>query len=242
LAEIGVNLNFAPVVDLNYGLVNPNDHYTRAYQRAIASYPKIVRDVAGDYCAALIETGVRCTLKHFPGLGRVFEDTHKASADLRAPVSELAATDWVPFRALMDSNAFTILGHVRLTSIDPDRPASISAPVVSGLLRRDWNYHGGLIADDFGMAAIYRGPGGIERAAVEALNAGVDMILVSFDPDQYYPVMHALLGASGDGRLPKDLLQESAHRLASMQEGNSLTLQPLLTAPSSIPAGTQLSD
>jgi beta-N-acetylhexosaminidase len=221
LAEIGVNLNFAPVIDLNHGLINPSDHYTRVYQRAIAADPQTVLEVAGDYCAALMDTGVRCTLKHFPGLGRVFEDTHRGSADLTTPASELAATDWVPFRALMDRNAFIMLGHVRLTSIDPDRPASISTAVVSDLLRRDWDYHGALITDDFGMAAIYHGRDGIERAAVEALNAGVDMILVSFDPDQYYAVMHALLDAYHDGRLRKDILQESARRLASIQAGNS---------------------
>jgi beta-N-acetylhexosaminidase len=215
LADIGVNLNFAPVVDLNYHLINPKDRYTRIYERAIAADPEIVRDVAGEYCAALLEAGVHCTLKHFPGLGRVSQDTHAGSADLAATVGELSAADWVPFRALMNENAFTMLSHVRLTNIDPDRPASISRPVVADLLRRDWNYNGVLITDDFGMAAIYGGRDGIEGGAVEALTAGVDLILVSFDPDQYYPIMHALLDAYRDHRLSRDLLLESDRRLAT---------------------------
>jgi beta-N-acetylhexosaminidase len=215
LAAIGVNLNFAPVVDVDHHVIDPADQFTRIYQRAISTDPALVREVAGDYCAALMETGVRCTLKHFPGLGRVFGDTHKGSADLTAPVSELAATDWVPFRALMNDEGFTMLGHVRVTSVDAKRPASTSEPVVSDLLRRDWGYQGVLITDDFGMAAIYHSADGIEAAAVAALNAGVDLILVSYDPDQYYVVMHALLRAYHDGRLRRDRLQASEARLAS---------------------------
>jgi beta-N-acetylhexosaminidase len=218
LADLGVNLNFAPVVDLNYHLVDPDDRYTRIYQRAIASDPNIVRDVAGEYCAALLETGVHCTLKHFPGLGRVHGDTHLEAAELTASASDLAATDWVPFRTLMEQNTFTMLGHVRLTEIDPDHPVSVSRPVISGLLRRDWHYNGVLITDDFGMAAIYRSRGGIEGAAVEAINAGVDLILVSFDPDQYYPVMHALLDAYRDGHLRQDVLPQSDQRLDHIQQ------------------------
>ena len=68
LASVGVNLNFAPVVDLNYNRINPGDQYTRIYLRAISSDPGIVADIAGRYCRGLAEAGVRCTLKHFPGL------------------------------------------------------------------------------------------------------------------------------------------------------------------------------
>src|SRR5205814_1852365 len=130
LADLGVNLNFAPVVDLNYGFMDPSDRHTRIYQRAISPDSSVVTEVAGHYCSALQETGVRCTLKHFPGLGRVREDTHHQSADLSAPLSELVAADWVPFRALMSHvNALTMLGHARLVALDPERPASFSAPV-----------------------------------------------------------------------------------------------------------------
>src|SRR5262249_16630473 len=87
LASVGVNVNFAPVVDLNHRTVNPGDRLTRIHERAISADPQIVTDVAGRYCAALWQHGVHCTLKHFPGLGRVFEDTHMESADLAISVS-----------------------------------------------------------------------------------------------------------------------------------------------------------
>jgi beta-N-acetylhexosaminidase len=112
-----------------------------------------------------------------------------------------------------------MLGHVRLSEIDRDHPASISRLVIAGLIRHDWHHEGVLITDDFGMAAIYGGRDGIKDGAVEALNAGVDLILVSFDPDQYYPVMHALLDALHAGRLRRDLLQASDRRLAIARGG-----------------------
>ena len=77
-----MNLNFAPVVDLNHGVVNPEDRLSRISSRAISADPAVVTEVAGLYCLTLKLTGVHCTLKHFPGLGRVYEDTHRVTAEL----------------------------------------------------------------------------------------------------------------------------------------------------------------
>jgi beta-N-acetylhexosaminidase len=215
LADIGVKLNFAPVVDLNHQIINPNDHFTRICQRAISSDPAVVTEVATWYCGALEEAGIRCTLKHFPGLGRVFEDTHREHANLSAPIAELTDTDWMPFRVLMrQSRAFTMLGHVRLTEVDPERPVSASLSVIAGMLRGEWKHDGVLITDNFSMLAVYRSSAGIDQGSIDALNAGVDLILISYDPDQYYRVMHALLKADEQNKLSKEVLQRSDARLA----------------------------
>jgi beta-N-acetylhexosaminidase len=214
LAALGVNLNFAPVVDLNHGIQNPEDRLTRIASRAISADPAIVTAVADLYCGTLKLTGVHCTLKHFPGLGRVFDDTHKVTAELDATSAELEATDWLPFRHLMSSDAaFTMLGHARLTAIDPERPASFSNAVVKGLLREGWKHDGILVTDDFSMGAVTLSREGAAGGAIEALNAGVDLILVSYDPDQYFYVMYALLQADRDGRLRRDMLERSQTRL-----------------------------
>jgi beta-N-acetylhexosaminidase len=220
LSGLGVNLNFAPVVDLDQGVSNPNDRYTRIGMRAISSDPKIVADVAGEYCRGLARHGVHCTIKHFPGLGRVFEDTHIEHATLPTPAEELAKSDWVPFRDLMrQKSMFTMLAHVRLAAIDRERPASFSAPVVSGLLRRDWKYDGILVTDDVSMGAAYRSDGGLASASVSALGAGVDLILISYDPDQYFPVAHALLRAQAQGTLAGEALERSDRRLSGVIGG-----------------------
>lgn len=215
LAEMGINLNFAPVVDVNYRVVNPADRLTRIHERAISGDPAVVAQVAGWYCAALEETGVRCTLKHFPGLGRVYEDTHVNQATLTASVAELNDSDWVPFRSLMSrSSAFTMLGHVRVKSVDADGAASFSPAIVRGLIRGDWKYDGVLITDNFTMQAVYRSECGIDKAGVRAINAGVDLILISYDPDQYYRVMYSLLTAERQGKLRGETLKRSDRRLA----------------------------
>jgi len=214
LAALGVNLNFAPVVDLNHGVQNPDDRLTRIATRAISADPAVVTEVAGLYCATLKLTGVHCTLKHFPGLGRVYEDTHKVTAELAARPSELEASDWLPFRQLMaDDAAFTMLGHARLTAIDRDRPASFSHAVVKGLLREQWKHDGILLTDDFSMGAVTLSREGAAQGAIAALNAGIDLILISYDPDQYFPVMYALLAADRAGSLRADALKASAARL-----------------------------
>lgn len=214
LSGLGVNLNFSPVVDLNHGVNNPEDRLSRISSRAISTDPAIVAEVAGLYCATLLQTGVHCTLKHFPGLGRVYEDTHRVTADLATPARELEQSDWVPFRQVMAQGAaFTMLSHARLTDIDRDRPASFSSAVVQGLLRDSWKHDGILVTDDFSMGAVTFSQEGVAGGAVAALNAGVDLLLVSYDPDQYFPMMYALLAAARDGRLRADMLEASAARL-----------------------------
>jgi beta-N-acetylhexosaminidase len=170
--------------------------------------------VAGWYCAELEKAGVHCTLKHFPGLGRVVEDTHTGEANLTASLADLTNSDWIPFRALMRrGRAFTMLGHVRLTALDKDNPASMSRAVIAGLLRGDWTYNGVLITDNFSMAAVYRSSAGMKKGSIQALNAGVDLILISWDPDQFYPVIYSLLKADKEGRLDREALKRSVQRL-----------------------------
>jgi beta-N-acetylhexosaminidase len=214
LKSIGVNLNFAPVIDIDHGVVNPDDRLTRISSRAISADPAVVTEIAGLYCATLLATGVHCTLKHFPGLGRVYGDTHMVTANLAAKPDELEASDWLPFRQLMGANAaFTMLGHARLIAVDPERPASFSEPVVKGMLRQGWKHDGVLVTDDFAMGAVTLSREGMAGGAVAALNAGIDLILVSYDPDQYFYIMFELLRADRDGRLRADALEASKRRL-----------------------------
>ena len=213
LAALGVNLNLAPVLDLRpEPKRNRFDFNTLIGQRAISDDPAVVADIARAYVNGLEASGVGATVKHFPGLGRVRTDTHHFSADLDTPVDELEASDWIPFRkVLAGSKAQLMVGHVTLTSVDPDRPASHSKRVVDGILRKKWNYQGVVMTDDLVMGAIYQR--NVCTAVVEALNAGVDLLLVAFDGAQFYRIFSCAVAASAEGRLDAAMLGDSEMRL-----------------------------
>jgi beta-N-acetylhexosaminidase len=223
LAALGVNMNLSPVVDLKPDRKgNWADRHTRIERRAIASDPRIVTRVASAYGAGLAASGVQPTVKHFPGLGRVQGDTHLAQASLSSDPAARAA-DWLPFREVTaNTGAAMMLAHVRLPDIDPRAPASLSRALVQDILRRKegngWNYQGILITDDLNMGAVYGE--GIGRSAVAALDAGVDLILISYDPDQYYPALHAAASAWRGGGIDVEREVESAKRLDEYWKGN----------------------
>jgi beta-N-acetylhexosaminidase len=213
LAALGVNRNLAPVLDIRPELKrNRLDFNTLIGQRAISDDPVVVADIARAYVGGLEASGVGATVKHFPGLGRVRTDTHHFSADLDTAVEELEASDWIPFRkVLASSKAQLMVGHVTLTSVDPDRPASHSRRVVDGILRKKWHYQGVVMTDDLVMGAIYQR--NVCTAVVEALNAGVDLLLVAFDGAQFYRIFSCAVAASAEGRLDAAMLGDSEARL-----------------------------
>ncbi|QHP73832.1 glycoside hydrolase family 3 protein [Bradyrhizobium sp. LCT2] len=213
LAGLGVNLNLAPVLDLKPPQRrNRLDFHTLIGQRAIATDPVVVSTIANAYVRGLEDSGVGATLKHFPGIGRVRTDTHHFSASLNTPVRELEATDWLPFREVLShSHSALMVGHVTLTAVDPDRAASHSKRVVQGIIRDKWNYQGMVMTDDLVMGAIYQND--VCKAVIEAINAGVDMLLVAYDSAQFYRIFACALDGSRQGRLDAAMLHASETRL-----------------------------
>ena len=217
LAAVGVNVNFSPVVDIDFGVKNRGDRYTRISRRAISSDPAIVAEAARWYCEALWAEGVRCTRKHFPGLGRVFADTHIREATLNSPIDALVKSDWVPFESPGGQRPdWVMVGHMKVSALDPNSPASASPAVIGKL--RELGHNGIVVTDDFSMGAIQRSKLGIGGAAVAALNSGVDLILISYDSDQIYLALHALLKADRDGSLDRKKLEDSEQRLKLASE------------------------
>jgi beta-N-acetylhexosaminidase len=231
LLSLGVTQNFAPVLDLRPEPArNPLDFHTLTGQRAIAADPATVGEIALAYVRGLEASGVAATVKHFPGLGRVRTDTHNFAASLDTPPDVLEATDWRPFKdVLAGSHAQLMIGHVNLTAIDPDRPASHSKRVVDELIRKQWNYQGVIITDDLVMGAIYEH--GVCNAVVEALNAGVDLLLVAYDGAQFYRVFACAADAAEAGKLDLTTLHASEMRLEAQRHALAQSERPLLTSP-----------
>ena len=213
LASLGVTLNFAPVVDLlRDGPRNRFDFNSLISRRAISESPDVVADIATAYAHGLAASGVGATVKHFPGLGRVRDDTHHFRASLDTPLDELESSDWIPFRkALAQSNAALMIGHVAVTALDAQRAASHSKRVVTDLVRDKWGYQGIIITDDLVMGAIYQN--GLCNAVVEALNGGVDLLLVAYDGLQFYRIFDCARTAFAQGQLEQAMLEKSAAQL-----------------------------
>lgn len=225
LAALGITLNLGPVVDLQPSTPRRPDRFSNIAARALSSEPGQVSRIAGGYLDGLAAHGVRGTLKHFPGLGRIDTDTHLHPAHLDLPATQLEA-DWQPFRALSRRpESVMMLGHVTLTALDPAHAASHSFKVADTLLRQTWGYEGLLITDDLNMGAVYRR--GIGQVTTEALSAGVDLILISYDPRQVYRALYSASKALAAGSLPAAPLNISATRLAPYRHPPSATVDRL---------------
>ncbi|MBL7684434.1 MAG: glycoside hydrolase family 3 protein [Deltaproteobacteria bacterium] len=215
LKALGINVNLSPVVDLKpLELPRFQDLHTRISDRAISSDPNQVIEVAKVYLKTYEQEEMIATLKHFPGLQKIQTDTHLHAGVLEEPVEKLEENDFKPFRQLADeTEAWMMLGHVQVKNLDAQEMVPFSQKIIQDLLRNQWNYRKILISDDFCMGPIFHRKGGLKQAGIDALNAGLDLILIAYDPDQYYSLMNGLIQASQKGELSTLRLKESRERL-----------------------------
>jgi beta-N-acetylhexosaminidase len=216
-----MTVNFAPVLDLrsDHGpsILDRNSHIAR---RAISADAKVVSEIGLAYVRGLSEAGVTPTLKHFPGLGRTADDTHHFRTYVSASREELETTDWSPFREVSaGSRSMLMIGHVTLTAIDPEHPASHSSALIEGILRRQWGFQGVIITDDVLMSPIYQY--GLCQALIDGFNAGIDLALVAYDIQQFYRVMRCALTAQRSGLLDAARLAQSDQRLSTLSPSSN---------------------
>jgi beta-N-acetylhexosaminidase len=166
----GVDLSFAPVVDLGRGNRAIGD-------RAFHAEPAIVAEFTRAYVAGMHEAGMAATLKHFPGHGSVLEDTHFDDAVDPRPLEALRAEDLVPFVAGIDAGADAVMmAHVKYPAVAPE-PAGYAPRWIQDILRTEMGFRGVVFSDDIGMAAA-ESAGGIKARIDAHLDAGCDVVLV----------------------------------------------------------------
>lgn len=166
----GVDLSFAPVVDLGRGNRAIGD-------RAFSDDPRIVADFARAYVRGMHAAGMAATLKHFPGHGSVPEDTHHEDAVDDRPLEAIRAQDLVPFAAGIEAGADAVMmAHVVYPQVAPE-PAGYSRRWISGILRGELGFRGVVFSDDIGMAAAFSA-GGVAARIHAHLDAGCDVVLV----------------------------------------------------------------
>jgi len=200
LKSLGFNVNLAPVCDVS---TNPSDFiYKRTFGKNAEETAEYVRTVV----KAMNTSGIGCTLKHFPGYGNN-ADTHKGIAYDNRSCDIFLNSDFIPFRAGIESGAGSILvSHNIVKCMDEDLPASLS-PAVHKILREDLNFRGVIMTDDLKMDAI-RDYTGDEAAAVMAVEAGNDLILATDFDVQIPAVLYAVHnGTITEERITKSVLK-----------------------------------
>ena len=166
----GVDLSFAPVVDLGRGNLAIGN-------RAFHADPAIVAEFTRAYVAGMHEAGMAATLKHFPGHGSVLEDTHFDDAVDPRSLDELRASDLVPFVAGIEAGADAVMmGHVKYPAVSPEK-AGYSSLWIRQILRGEMGFRGVVFSDDIGMAAA-ESAGGVKSRIDAHLDAGCDVVLV----------------------------------------------------------------
>ncbi|MFD3941862.1 glycoside hydrolase family 3 protein [Streptomyces sp. NPDC058579] len=214
LAVAGVNLNLGPVADVNNNPANPVIGV-----RSFGSDPKTVAAHTAAYIEGLQSVGVAACAKHFPGHGNTTTDSHHERTVVDDTGAEFEATAFPPFRAAIASGVRSVMtAHITATAFDTE-PATLSAPIVTGLLRERLGYEGVVITDSMEMAAVHDTVGLVE-GSVRALVAGVDALClgVKHGEARTAALREAIVTAVRAGRLPEERLAEAADRVTALGE------------------------
>ncbi|MBC5688766.1 glycoside hydrolase family 3 protein [Mediterraneibacter sp. NSJ-55] len=210
LAEYGFNVDFAPDADV---WSNPANEVVR--YRAFGSDAQLVSSMVSEAVDGFHSAGICTSLKHFPGHGGTSEDSHDNFAYSDRSLEELRSCEFLPFQAGIEAGSeFVMVGHITLPQIaESDTPATLSKTVVTDILRGELGYTGIIITDAMNMGAIAQNYSA-DRAAVQAVQAGIDMLLM---PSDFYSAYQGILDAVKNGEITEQRLDESVKRIIDLK-------------------------
>lgn len=209
LRSVGINWNFTPVLDVNVNPANPVIG-ERSFGADVARVTRHGRASLAGHAQA----GVAACAKHFPGHGNTHLDSHYALPRVSASREALDATELAPFRDLLPDMPAVMTAHIIFDALDPHAPATLSRPVLTGLLRGEWGYDGVIVTDSMGMKAIddHYGRG---EAGVLALEAGADLVMALGRREAQEATLDAMAQAM-EARLDGAQVQASVRRLEAL--------------------------
>ena len=217
LAKLGINLNFSPVVDVN---TNPDNPVIGKLKRSFSAEPDIVTTHAFEYIKAHRRQNILCSPKHFPGHGSSVDDSHLGLTD----VSETwAPLELEPYKKLIQAGKVDAImtAHVFNNKLDPNDPATLSKPTITGLLREQLGFDGIVFSDDMQMKAI-TSHYGLETAVKKVIEAGVDILVIAnnngdFVPDIAERVFAIIKRLVQNGTFSEQRIEESYQRILRLK-------------------------
>lgn len=215
LAAMGINVNYAPVCDVN---INP--HNPVIGPRSFGENPALVAKLAAALVEGLQEEGVAATAKHFPGHGDTSGDSHHALPVLPFKKARLRSVELPPFAAAIDAGVRLVMtAHIALPALNDGLPvpSTLSRPVLRGLLRHDLGFKGVIVTDALNMGAISQGQG-LLVDAIAACHAGADLLMLADSGCILESVYAAVLQAAQRGLLAQHELISAANRIVELKE------------------------
>lgn len=210
LGEYGFNLDFAPVADVDSNPDNPV-----IGSRAFSSDPQTAAELVAACTDGFLDSGILCTLKHFPGHGDTDTDSHSGAAVSDKSLEDLETCELLPFQAGIDAGAqLVMVSHISLPAVTGDMtPSSLSYEITTVLLRDELGFDGLTITDSMSMQAITDSYTA-DEAAVKAIQAGIDIILMPEDLDA---AVQGVLSAVADGTITEQRIDESVLRILQVK-------------------------
>ncbi|WP_124727174.1 beta-N-acetylhexosaminidase [Staphylospora marina] len=222
LAAVGINMNLAPVLDVN---VNPDNPVIGT--RSFGEDPQLVARLGEAFVRAHQKRGVVPTVKHFPGHGDTHVDSHLGLPVIPKSREEFERVELVPFKRAIEAGVDVIMtAHIHVPSLDPtpDLPATLSKPILTGLLREKLGFEGVIVTDSMTMAGVSGTFGGVPQAAVKAVEAGADIILLPpfSSTKEPFEVRDAILEAVRSGEISEERIDRSVLRILRLKQKYAL--------------------
>ncbi len=227
LRSLGVNMNFAPCLDVNNNPRNPVIGV-----RSFGEDPQAVAALGTAAIKGYQEEGVSATAKHFPGHGDTSVDSHLGRASVPHDLERLRSVELYPFAQAIQGGVDAIMtAHVSFPAIEPsDLPATLSHAVLTGLLREEMGFEGLIVTDCLEMHAISK-EYGIPEGAIRAIEAGADCVLVSHNLSEQTAAITAVIEAVRSGRLSEDLIDTAVERILTLKQRNAKLAEELPVYP-----------
>jgi beta-N-acetylhexosaminidase len=232
LRAVGINMNMAPVLDVNSNPDNPV-----IGDRAFGSTPDVVSELALVTAAGLQDNKVVACGKHFPGHGDTNADSHKELPVVEASRERLETVEFPPFRRAAAAGIATMMtAHVLYKALDDQFPATLSSTIITNLLREELRYEGVVLTDDLEMHAIVDHYG-MGDAAVRALLAGCDVLLICKDREREIAAFEAIGKAVASGAISMKRLDQSVARIQRLKQRFLVPYKPAMISDAKLVAG-----
>ncbi|MCI8401533.1 MAG: glycoside hydrolase family 3 protein [Lachnospiraceae bacterium] len=214
LKALGVNFNLAPTADVNN---NPDNPIIGV--RSFSDKPEVARGYVVAAVKGYADGGVLSSIKHFPGHGDTSMDSHVSLPMIDKSMEELEAMELIPFKAAIEAGCPTVMTtHILFPQLESEEiPATMSRTIITGLLKEKLGFQGIVISDCMEMDAISKYYGTV-RGVVEAMAAGVDLVLVSHTAKTLKDVAEAVYAAAEEGRLSMEEMDASAQKILRCKE------------------------